>query len=131
MEILGKTIVFSEERKGYTFFRCSISTKLGEEGKGKNKTPKYTSLSLDLSFVGDKYNDEKMKEKFNKIGGGKHIAIEIKKGFLTVREYIDKDGSIKKRLVVNVLDCQFDKGGWVNNEKSPKATTSSDDEMPF
>lgn len=145
MEILGKTIIFSEVRSGFTFFRASISSKLGDEGNGKNKQPKYASLSLDIRFVGDKYNSKKCREKFNSIGENKHIAIEIKKGFISIEEFQSNNGEVKRKLVLNVQDCEFDKGGWINNEKSAKApakaskakskTTSTednqDDDMPF
>lgn len=145
MEILGKTIIFSEVRSGFTFFRASISSKLGEEGTGKNKNPKYASVSLDIRFVGDKYNSKKCREKFNSIGADKHIAIEIKKGFISVDEYEWNDGEVKRKLVLNVQDCEFDKGGWVNNEKPAKAPAKAskaksksapseeieEDDMPF
>lgn len=142
MEILGKTIIFSEVRSNFTFFRASISSKLGEEGTGKNKHPKYASLSLDIRFVGDKYNSKKCREKFNSIGADKHIAIEIKKGFISVDEYQTNNGEIKRKLVLNVQDCEFDKGGWVNNEKAAKAPAKAkskaaasedivEDDLPF
>lgn len=122
MEILGKTIVFSEKRKGYTFFRASISTAAGETKKGEKE---YNSLSLDIRFVGEKYNSKKMKDKFNSIEDGKYIAIDIKKGFLAVDTYTTEDGSIKKKLILNVLDAEFSKDGWKESEKPLKQTKKS------
>ena len=118
MEIKGKMNLFVEVKgKGeetFNVFSTSVSN--------KDKDGKYTNLSLQVNFAGEKFP----KEKTDKLEEGFCYTLDVKSGFITCRTFEDKDKKIQKRVCLVITDAKIESKKKVN-KKEPEI----DDDLPF
>lgn len=112
MEIKGQTKLFIKElksSKGGTFrkYNTNISSR-DHEGQ-------YVNFPADVIFSKDKYPEVTL----NKLDVTKCYDLDVKSGFLIVREF-EANGEKRKVLVIYVTDCT------INNPKSINSSPKKD-----
>lgn len=118
MEIKGKMNLFVEVKgKGEETFKV-FSTSVSN----KDKDGKYTNLSLQVNFAGEKFP----KEKTDKLEEGFCYTIDVKSGFITCRTFEDKDKKIQKRVCLVITDAKIE-----SKKKINKKAPETDDDLPF
>lgn len=118
MEIKGKMNLFVEVKgKGEETFKV-FSTSVSN----KDKDGKYTNLSLQVNFAGEKFP----KEKTDKLEEGFCYTLDIKSGFITCRTFQAKDGSTQKRVCLVITDAKIE-----SKKKINKKAKDTEDDLPF
>jgi len=99
MNVSGKLTIFAKvlknkEGKESIFFNTNLSRKDGDE-----KSTTYSHYACDVKFVGSEITTEKLIARFKE-----NVAyqIDVTEGFLSFRDYDDKEGNHCKRLVIIV-----------------------------
>lgn len=116
MDIKGKINLFINPHKradGSTF--NTYSTSIG----GKDKEGNYKNLTLDVKFDGEEFPEEKLA----KLTPENYYTLEIAEGFLSVREWADKAGELRRAPVVVISKAK------ITGKKEVK--TSPADDLPF
>ena len=114
MQISGQATVFATERdssngKWYTY-QIGVSSKK-EDGS-------YVNAYIDAMFRRGVVVENKSR-------------INIKDGFLTVREFMKNDGTKQKKLSVMILDFDMADGFTVHAEEHEQYTALNYDDVPF
>lgn len=118
MEIRGKMNLFVEVKgKGENTFKV-FSTSVSN----KDKDGKYTNLSLQVNFAGEKFP----KEKTDKLEEGICYTLDVKSGFISCRTFEDKDENLQKRVCLVVTDAKIE-----SKKKVNKKAKDTDDDLPF
>lgn len=112
MQISGETIIFRNEHEGRTGKWYSYAIGVSK----KRDDGSYAREYLDVMFRKGVVVENKAR-------------INIKDSFLTVREYTNKDGETKSRLMLMVLDFENATGAEQHNTTGFSALDYSD--VPF
>ena len=96
IEASGKAKVFRNEHDGYNGTWYSYTASISR----KDRDGEWENCNIELRFRRNNEPDFK--------GDTNHTDIIIDKGFLTFRNYTDKDGNKRKPLYVMVMDWHYE-----------------------
>lgn len=114
-KITGLLSLFVSMEKGFPTYSATIGS--------KNEDGSYNNVYVEVKFTKDNFP----KEKLEKLIANMCYSLNVKDGFLTATSYTAKDGTLKRKLVIMVVDATIEKA--TKCEAKPEAKKSND--LPF